>query len=338
MKGMYRVYYGRNHTTMDHLLPTRKDTICTMDWSPDNTRLVVGRMDSTIQIIDPSNMVKHKSQLTPMTHDSGVRCVAWSPDGRRIVSMCHWSIRIWDARTGEKLYESKQYEYGFLSVSWSPDSRYIVSGSQDRVVRVWDLDSSRVCMVQSMPGHTSSVYSVAWSPTGGHIVSGSGDSTVRLWVRKQNTDGSYLDNKSCLFHTKHHILSHHDDKVTSVCWSPCGSMFASGSWDNSVYVLDKNGTILKRIVDHDDFIASIDWCSNGNEIAMVSVDGVCRILDLEHGKVKYTIPYNTTNNTLRSSCYIDNRVKCSHDYKKLTFSDNGGVVCHPLRILLSACL
>ena len=265
-----------------------------------------------------------------MTHDSRVMCVAWSPDGKRIVSMCHWSICVWDPDTGERLCKSKQYGYGFLSVSWSPDSRYIVSGSQDRVVRIWDLGSESVRMVQSMPGHISSVYSVAWSPKSDHIVSGSGDLTVRLWTRNQtrSTDDSETKGRYDLFNRTPSILSYHDDKVTSVCWSPCGSMFASGSWDGSVCVLNKSGTVLKRIIDHDDFVESIDWRSNGKDIAMVSIDGVCRILDLECGKTRYTY---TASNPLRSSCYIDNRVKWSHDTKKLSVSDNGEVVCHSLQ-------
>src|SRR3954447_22105995 len=65
------------------------------------------------------------------------------------------------------------------SVDISPDGRRALSGSQDRSVRLWDLERSRELL--RLLGHSQTVYGVAFSPDGRHAASGSDDRTIRLW-------------------------------------------------------------------------------------------------------------------------------------------------------------
>ncbi len=71
------------------------------------------------------------------------------------------------------------HESSVWSVAFSPDGQSIVSGSDDRTVRLWDLDGNPIG--EPFQGHEDSVWSVAFSPDGQSIVSGSSDRTVRLW-------------------------------------------------------------------------------------------------------------------------------------------------------------
>jgi WD40 repeat protein len=120
------------------------------------------------------------NQATLKGHTFGVNCVAWSPDGMRIVSGgADKALKVWDVRTGrEKLaLEGHIGSIGCLAIS--PDGKRIVTGSgwQDpetntviSELKVWDAETGR--RILSFTDGTVQVRSVAFSPDGKRIVSG----------------------------------------------------------------------------------------------------------------------------------------------------------------------
>jgi WD40 repeat protein/serine/threonine protein kinase len=104
------------------------------------------------------------------------------------------------------------------SVAISPDARWALSGSYDKTLRMWALDTGQC--VRTLEGHTSCVSSVAISPNGRWALSGGWDNTLRIWD---------VDTGLCV-----RILEGHEDAVRSIAISPDGRWAVSGGSDKIV--------------------------------------------------------------------------------------------------------
>jgi WD40 repeat protein len=110
-------------------------------------------------------------------------------------------------------------------VVFSADGTVIASGSEDRTVRLWDVETGS-CKC-TLSGHNDPVRSVCFSPCGTKIASGGGganeDLSIRIWDAETGTQiGSPLNG--------------HSNWVMSVAWSNDGTKLASGSYDKAVRI------------------------------------------------------------------------------------------------------
>lgn len=115
-------------------------------------------------------------------HRVAVTAVAFSPDGRRVLSGDQdGGLRIWDRETGAVLHHLVGHRDEVLTVAFSPDGRYALSGggALDKTIRLWDAGTGEE--TSRLAGHTGGVTSAVFTPDGRGILSGSQDHSVRLW-------------------------------------------------------------------------------------------------------------------------------------------------------------
>jgi len=106
-------------------------------YSPDGNRIVsASSPDKTLKVRDAAT---GQEILTLKGHTEGVNSVAYSRDGKRIVSGS-WdkTVKVWDAATGQETLSLKGHTRPVTSVVFSPDGNRIVSGSQDGTIKIWD--------------------------------------------------------------------------------------------------------------------------------------------------------------------------------------------------------
>ena len=101
-------------------------------YSPDG-RTVLTREDQSVRLLDAQTL---NPVGEPMRHDDRVWCMAFSPDGRTIVTGGEdRTVRRWDASTGQPLGQPIRHAGSVSTVGFSPDGRTIVTGSEDKTVR-----------------------------------------------------------------------------------------------------------------------------------------------------------------------------------------------------------
>ena len=82
-------------------------------------------------------------------HSSPVTCLAFSPDGTRLVtgSQRENDVKLWETRTGQELFTLRGHTAGILSVGFSRDGTRLASSSADRSIKLWNavpISSERV--------------------------------------------------------------------------------------------------------------------------------------------------------------------------------------------------
>ena len=87
-------------------------------------------------------------------HSFSVKAVAFSPDGKQLVSASHdQTVRLWDAATGEQVKKLEGHSGKVKAVAFSPNGRRLASASDDRTVRLWDAATGE--QVKKLEGHSS---------------------------------------------------------------------------------------------------------------------------------------------------------------------------------------
>ena len=261
-------------------------------------------------------------RATLKEHTDFVSSVAFSPDGKKLVSGS-WdeSIILWDLSTDERI-ETGFHENAVTSVTFSPDGQRIASAGADKVIRLWTSDATFLAStieddifgkytgVVFIKPFNSDIYRVAaandldeniyyfdyyddssrwnatWSKIGTHATSSLAVSPDQSMLASA---GTKRDSNVLLWdpynNTPPKILEGHTQPVTSIAFSPDRKILASGSEDNTVILWNiADGTRAATLEEHTNRVLSVAFSPDGKTLASGSDDETVRLWDVATGR------------------------------------------------------
>ena len=141
-----------------------------IDWSPSNEYLAVGTQVGDITLFNAITGEKLSQLTLPENESSGVTKLAFSPDGRYLVSAQHnGKMSLWDVYENNLLFYKDANEGSLNAIAWSPDSALIASAGEDPNVSIWLANSGE--KISGM-GTAQVIWSLDWSMNGKYIATG----------------------------------------------------------------------------------------------------------------------------------------------------------------------
>jgi len=214
-------------------------------------------MKATEEIKPHRKFEGHTGLIRSVIHLTGrQRMVTCSDDG---------SLQEWNLETGEQIGNGlRDEESGVSAAVLSRNGKKIVSGGADGIVRLWDIDASK--MLTKWTGHVYFISSVCWNRDGGRILGGCYDGTTMVWDAESG-------NTILAIKTVH-------GAVYSAIYSPDEMMIASGgrSGDNGfISIWDANtGKLIAKPEGHIGNVCCLAWTADGKTLISGSDDSSIR--------------------------------------------------------------
>lgn len=144
--------------------------------------LAVAGTDQSIHLLDLDTLaLRHH---LPDAHSLSVFCVAYSPDGRFLLTGGRDAmLKVWDLGDNLALLSQQPAHLATVNhLAFSPDGRLFATAGRDRAVKIWsaaDFQLLKVLDARRYGLHRNSVNRLIWLPE--VLVSASDDRTVGIW-------------------------------------------------------------------------------------------------------------------------------------------------------------
>jgi WD40 repeat protein len=216
-----------------------------------------------------------KLQHTFRGQGSAVRRIAFTPDGKRIVSAGDDStVRSWNVETGKLLFTLRGHAGPVTGVACTPDGTTLASTGVATLC-LWNPrngQSLRAPLSQKLP-----LGDLAVSPDSQTLAYVLGHSLIEI---RDRDDSDQL-----------HLLTGHTGAVSCLTFSPDGGLLASGSVDGTVKMWDLRQASPALILrEHTAGIEQLDWSADSRHLATASHDNSVKLWDTFTGRVLRSLP------------------------------------------------
>ena len=204
--------------------------------------------------------------------------VAFSPRGDLLATNAGNQIRLWRTGTWDLVRQLTLSDY-VVFLKFSPDGTRLASLSPDEVT-VWEVDQwSIVRQIRGVTIMGAHIGVLDFSPDSKALVTGDFN---------HHLQGIDLASGKTIFH----VREAHPEGISSVVWSPSGSIIASGSaftggpirlWDAT------SGESLGSLEGHTSWICELIFSRDGRRLYSASGDQTIRIWDVEQRRCLATL-------------------------------------------------
>ncbi|MDJ0636528.1 MAG: NACHT domain-containing protein [Xenococcaceae cyanobacterium MO_188.B29] len=238
-----------------------KEWVWSVSFSPDGKKLVSGGKEGIVKLWDISKIIANETENSIYKTEKSI--IDGSFLGSFFIPQANSKIEPW-----------------ILSVAFSPDGKTIVSGSENKIIRLWDIESRECLQPQPLTEHEKRVWSVVFSPDGKTFISGSDDKTIKIWNSTS---------RQCIKTLKGYL-----NAIWTIAFSPKNNLLASGSQDNNVRIWnidsDRTGAKPKVLSGHKDQVCSVCFAPDSNKkmLASAGYDGTIKFWNADNGECLLT--------------------------------------------------
>jgi WD40 repeat protein len=238
-------------------------------FNPEGNRLAAVGDTGTVDVWQLETSRKVWGEPPGVLAPYSLKGIAYRPDGRYLAAGDVGGARvlILDAETGQQVDLLDADGHFVEGVAYHPGGHYLAAVCNDRSVRVWEISSHRVQILQR---HEGPVTSVAISHDGQSLASSGEDGLVILWDAKDPTNVR-----------EQWRIRAHRDMVNSVAFSPDGRRLATASADRTVKLWDATtGGLLAIFEARQGEVFAVAFHPRGQLLASAGTEGTVKIWDL----------------------------------------------------------
>jgi WD40 repeat protein len=250
---------------------------------PNSARLVAGGDDGAVRLYDTAG----GTLLRRYAGTGGVvLALAFAPDGASFAAgYSDGALIQWQAASDTVVRPFLGHTAAVDAVAFSADGSQLMAGDESGMAILWSVADGSQAFTFDHAG--AAVTSVAFSPANAQrVLTGSSDRTARVW----STINGHLTEEFAPVFNNGTLVAGHSDAITSVAYSPDGTLVATGSADKTAQLWDvATGSKLRTLSAHTDAVTGVGFSPDGKQLVTSSADHTAMLWDVATGNQLRTL-------------------------------------------------